>query len=209
MINKFSVKEPYSKGLMFNFCSVEQNRFDITQILNPKKSIIDMKTLKLALVALAVVVLAAFAPFTTSSEVHDHNHKDIVELASETDILSTLVAAVSAAGLVETLQGDGPFTVFAPTNEAFAALPDGTLESLLLEENRDQLIQILTYHVVPGKVMSTDLSDGMTAATVEGSEVTVSINNYGVSVDGASVVQADVEATNGVVHIIDSVILPS
>jgi uncharacterized surface protein with fasciclin (FAS1) repeats len=193
---------------VLNICSVEHSGFDINQILNPKKSKIDMKTLKLALATLAVVVFAAFAPFTTSSEVHNHNDKDIVELASDTDILSTLVAAVDAAGLVETLQGDGPFTVFAPTNEAFAALPDGTLESLLLEENRDLLIQILTYHVVPGKVMSTDLSDGMTAATVEGSDITVSINGYGVSINDASVVQADVEATNGVVHVIDSVILP-
>jgi len=167
-----------------------------------------MKTLKIALVAFAAVVLAAFVPYTTSSEVIEHNHKDIVELASETDILSTLVAAVSAAGLVETLQGDGPFTVFAPTNEAFAALPDGTLESLLLEENRDQLIAILTYHVVPGKVMSTDLSNGMTAGTVEGSDITVTIDGYGVSINDASVVQADVEASNGVVHVIDSVILP-
>jgi uncharacterized surface protein with fasciclin (FAS1) repeats len=168
-----------------------------------------MKSIKLTAVMLLAFVFGAMTPLANSTEDHRHNHKDIVELASETDVLSTLVAALEAAGLVETLQGDGPFTVFAPTNEAFAALPEGTLESLLLEENRDMLIQILTYHVVPGEVMSSDLSDGMTAATVEGSEVTITINGYGVSVDDASVVQADIEASNGVVHVIDSIIMPS
>lgn len=132
---------------------------------------------------------------------------NIVELAVGTDALSTLVAAVKAAGLVETLQGEGPFTVFAPTNEAFAALPAGTLESLLLPENKDQLIAILTYHVVAGKVMSTDLSDGMKAATVNGAEVTITTAD-GAKVNGASVVSADIEASNGVVHVINQVILP-
>jgi len=132
---------------------------------------------------------------------------DIVALAAGTESLSTLVTAVQAAGLVETLQGDGPFTVFAPTNEAFAALPAGTLENLLKPENKDQLIAILTYHVVPGKVMSTDLSDGMSAGTVNGADVTISTSN-GAQVNDANVVTADVEASNGVVHIIDAVILP-
>lgn len=132
---------------------------------------------------------------------------DIVALAADTESLSTLVSAVQAAGLVETLQGEGPFTVFAPTNEAFAALPEGTLENLLKPENKDQLTAILTYHVVPGKVMSTDLSDGMTAATVNGAEVTISTTN-GAQVNDANVVSADVEASNGVVHVIDAVILP-
>ena len=133
--------------------------------------------------------------------------KDIVGLAVETEALSTLVAALKAGGLVETLQGDGPFTVFAPTNEAFAALPEGTLESLLKPENKDQLVAILTYHVVSGKVMSTDLSDGMKAATVNGAEVTITTAD-GAKVNGANVVMADVEASNGVVHVIDAVILP-
>jgi uncharacterized surface protein with fasciclin (FAS1) repeats len=132
---------------------------------------------------------------------------DIVSLAVGTDALSTLVAAVKAADLVSTLQGDGPFTVFAPTNEAFAALPEGTLESLLKPENKDQLVAILTYHVVAGKVMSTDLSDGMKAATVNGAEVTITTAD-GAKVNGANVVTADVEASNGVVHVIDAVILP-
>jgi uncharacterized surface protein with fasciclin (FAS1) repeats len=133
--------------------------------------------------------------------------KDIVSLAIETEALSTLVAAVKAAGLVETLQGEGPFTVFAPTNEAFAALPEGTLESLLLPENKDKLIAILTYHVVSGKVMSTDLTDGMKAATVNGAEITITTVD-GAKVNGAGVVMADVAASNGVVHVIDAVILP-
>lgn len=167
-----------------------------------------MNYIKIVLLSTLAIALLAIAPFnSTSIDKHDHD-KDIVELASDTDALSTLVAAIDAAGLVETLQGDGPFTVFAPTNEAFDALPDGTLESLLLEENRDMLVEILTYHVVPGKVMSTDLSDGMSAETVQGSTVSVSIGDYGVSINDASVVEADVEATNGVVHVIDSVILP-
>jgi uncharacterized surface protein with fasciclin (FAS1) repeats len=121
--------------------------------------------------------------------------------------LSTLVAAVKAADLVGTLSGEGPFTVFAPTNAAFEALPEGTLETLLKPENKDQLVAILTYHVVSGKVMSTDLSNGQTAATVQGEEVTVDVSD-GVKISGASVVAADVEASNGVVHVIDQVILP-
>ncbi|TCM87661.1 fasciclin domain-containing protein [Rhodovulum steppense] len=137
----------------------------------------------------------------------DHMAKDIVAIASESDQFTTLVAAVSAAGLVETLQGEGPFTVFAPTDDAFAALPEGTVASLLEPENRDQLVAILTYHVVPGKVMSGDLSDGMTATTVQGSDVTIGTEG-GVTVNGANVTAADIEASNGVIHVIDAVILP-
>jgi uncharacterized surface protein with fasciclin (FAS1) repeats len=133
--------------------------------------------------------------------------KDIVDTAIDAGAFGTLVAAVEAAGLVETLKGEGPFTVFAPTDEAFAALPEGTVENLLLPENKDQLIAILTYHVVPGKVMSTDLSNNMMAATVEGSEVTI-MTEGGVMVQDANVVTADVEASNGVIHVIDKVILP-
>jgi uncharacterized surface protein with fasciclin (FAS1) repeats len=135
------------------------------------------------------------------------NKKDIVDIAASNDSFSTLVAAVTEAGLVDTLKGDGPFTVFAPTNEAFAALPEGTVENLLKPENKDQLTAVLTYHVVPGKVMSGDLSDGMTARTVQGGEVTIGTAG-GVTVDGANVVQADIEASNGVIHVIDAVILP-
>jgi uncharacterized surface protein with fasciclin (FAS1) repeats len=133
--------------------------------------------------------------------------QNIVDLAVGTESLSTLVAALKAGDLVATLQGDGPFTVFAPTNDAFAALPEGTLEDLLKPENKDKLVAILTYHVVSGKVMSTDLSDGMKAATVNGAEVTITTAG-GAKVNGANVVMADVEASNGVVHVIDAVILP-
>ncbi|MGK8234560.1 fasciclin domain-containing protein [Roseovarius sp. MS2] len=133
--------------------------------------------------------------------------KDIVDIAAGNESFSTLVAAVQAAGLVDTLKGEGPFTVFAPTNEAFAALPAGTVEDLLKPENKDQLTAILTYHVVPGKVMSGDLSDGMTATTVQGTDVTIGTTD-GVTVAGAKVVQADIEASNGVIHVIDTVILP-
>ncbi|MEL7012986.1 MAG: fasciclin domain-containing protein [Pseudomonadota bacterium] len=132
---------------------------------------------------------------------------DIVDTAVAAGSFGTLVAAVQAAGLVDTLKGEGPFTVFAPTDEAFAALPKGTVDTLLQPENKDQLVAILTYHVLPGKVMSTDLSDGMTATTVQGGDVTIGTEG-GVTVNGANVVAADVEASNGVIHVIDAVILP-
>jgi len=132
---------------------------------------------------------------------------DIVDTAVEAGSFTTLVAAVQAAGLVETLKGEGPFTVFAPTDDAFAALPEGTVEDLLKPENKDQLTAILTYHVVAGKVMSTDLSDDMTAATVEGSNITIDLDN-GVMVNDANVVTADIETDNGVIHVIDKVIMP-
>jgi len=137
----------------------------------------------------------------------DGHSKDIVDTAVDAGSFTTLVAAVKAADLVETLRGDGPFTVFAPTDEAFAALPKGTVESLLEPENKDQLTAILTYHVVPGKVMSSDLSDGMMAATVQGDKVNIGTMG-GVTVDGANVVSADIEASNGVIHVIDGVIMP-
>ena len=133
--------------------------------------------------------------------------KNIVQLAIGNEDLSTLVAAVKAADLAGTLSGAGPFTVFAPTNAAFAALPEGTVENLLKHENKDQLIAILTYHVVAGKVMSGDLTNGMTAPTVQGENITVDLTN-GTKINGATVVAADVEASNGVVHVIDQVILP-
>lgn len=137
----------------------------------------------------------------------DGHAMDIVDTAVDAGTFNTLVAAVEAAGLVDTLKSEGPFTVFAPTDDAFAALPEGTVESLLMEENRDQLVAILTYHVVPGAVMSGDLSDGMMAATVQGGEVMIGTEG-GVTVNEANVVAADIEASNGVIHVIDAVILP-
>jgi len=134
----------------------------------------------------------------------------IVDVAVGTPSVSTLVAAVTAAGLVETLQGTGPFTVFAPVNEAFAALPAGTVETLLLPENITDLQAILTYHVVPGIVMAGDLVDGMTVQTVNGETITINVSATGqVSINGAAtVVAADVAASNGVIHLIDGVLLP-
>ena len=130
----------------------------------------------------------------------------IVDVASGAGNFGTLVAAVTAAELVETLSGEGPFTVFAPTNEAFAALPAGVVDALLLPENKAVLVQILTYHVVPGMVMAADVTDG-DVATVEGQTIKLSTAD-GVTVNGAKVVAADVAASNGVIHAIDAVILP-
>ena len=134
--------------------------------------------------------------------------KDIVDTAIDAGSFTTLVAAVQAAGLVDTLKSEGPFTVFAPTDAAFAALPAGTVEDLLKPENKDKLVSILTYHVLPGKVMSGDLSEGPKAATVQGSEVTVTLAD-GAKVDGATISAADIAASNGVIHVIDAVILPA
>ena len=133
---------------------------------------------------------------------------DIVETAQATPDLSTLVDALVAAELVETLQSEGPYTVFAPTNEAFEALPPKELQRLLKPANRDELANILTYHVVEGDVMSSDLSDGQSVETVQGDDLTISINGDKVMVNDAEVVQADVETSNGTVHVIDGVLIP-
>ncbi|MGV3754336.1 MAG: fasciclin domain-containing protein [Verrucomicrobiota bacterium] len=128
-------------------------------------------------------------------------------MASGAGSFKTLVAAVKAAGLVETLQGKGPFTVFAPTDEAFAKLPAGTVESLLKPENKEKLVAILTYHVVPGKVMAADVKT-MKAKTVNGKELSIQVEGGAVTVDAAKVVKTDVAASNGVIHVIDTVVLP-
>ncbi|MEQ9055297.1 MAG: fasciclin domain-containing protein [Roseovarius confluentis] len=157
---------------------------------------------------LRTTFLALTATTALAGSVFAGGHsKDIVDTAVEAGTFTTLVAAVEAAGLVETLKGEGPFTVFAPTDEAFAALPAGTVEDLLKPENKDQLTAILTYHVVPGKVMSGDLTDDMAATTVQGSDIMIDLDN-GVMVDDATVVSADIETSNGVIHVIDKVILP-
>lgn len=158
--------------------------------------------MKFGLKSLTLSIAVFLMSLTASAQ-----KSNIVELAVGTESLSTLVTAVKAAGLVETLSAKGPFTVFAPTNEAFAALPEGTLEMLLKPENKDKLIAVLTYHVVSGKVMSTDLEEGMKAATVQGEEVNVSLKD-GASINGAKVSKANIKASNGVVHVIDQVILP-
>jgi len=133
---------------------------------------------------------------------------DIVAVAMKAGSFKTLVAAVKAAGLVETLQGKGPYTVFAPTDEAFEKLPEGTVEMLLKPENKEQLVKILTYHVVPGKVMAADVVKLEEAKTAEGSAVSISTKDGAVMVDKAKVLKTDIGASNGVIHVIDSVIMP-
>jgi uncharacterized surface protein with fasciclin (FAS1) repeats len=154
---------------------------------------------------------AASAAFLTATSVTGAlamEKKDIVDTAVGAGSFNTLVAAVQAAGLVDTLKGDGPFTVFAPTDDAFAALPEGTVESLLLPENKDQLVAILTYHVVPAKVMSSEIAGKNTEVlTVQGDRLSVKARN-GVKVQGANVTAADIEASNGVIHVIDKVLIP-
>ena len=135
--------------------------------------------------------------------------KDIVDIAVEAGLFNTLVAAVQAADLVDVLKSDGPFTVFAPTDEAFALLPEGTVESLLQPENKDQLVAILTYHVVPAKVLASEVVMLETALTVNGQSVTITVTDSGVQVDAANVIQTDIEASNGIIHVIDAVILPA
>jgi uncharacterized surface protein with fasciclin (FAS1) repeats len=134
--------------------------------------------------------------------------KDIVDTAVGAGSFKTLVAAVQAAGLVETLKGAGPFTVFAPTDEAFGKLPAGTVETLLKPENKAKLVAVLTYHVVPGKVMAADVVKITEAPTVQGSKVKVKVEDGTVMIDGAKVVKTDIETSNGVIHVIDAVILP-
>jgi uncharacterized surface protein with fasciclin (FAS1) repeats len=153
------------------------------------------------LTALLIGALAMAAASSTASAA------DIVDTAVAAKF-NTLVAAVKAAGLVDTLKGPGPFTVFAPTDEAFAKLPAGTLESLLKPENKDKLVDILKYHVVAGKVMAKDVVKLNSAKTVEGQEVTIKTMGGKVMVNDAHVVKTDVAASNGVIHVIDSVILP-
>ena len=132
----------------------------------------------------------------------------VVDIAVGSPDHSTLVAAVKAAGLVETLSGAGPFTVFAPTNAAFAALPAGTVDNLLKPENKADLTGILTYHVVPGTLKAADLTDGQKLKTVNGAELTVSVKDGKVMIDGANVTAADLAAGNGVVHVLDAVVMP-
>jgi len=132
---------------------------------------------------------------------------DIVETATSAGF-NTLVAAVDAAGLVDTLKGPGPFTVFAPTDEAFDKLPPGTLDDLLKPENKDKLTSVLTYHVVPGEYMAADITGMTSAPTLNGKELSIKVEAGTVMVDGAEVVQTDVAASNGVIHVIDSVMMP-
>lgn len=162
---------------------------------------------------LTVLAFIFVAGFSTLANAGGHKGAapapgDIVDVAAGAGSFNTLVAAVQAAGLVDALKGDGPLTVFAPTDAAFAALPEGTLDSLLKPENKDQLAAILLYHVVSGKVMSSALSGTINAETLQGETIEIVASASGVTVNGANVVKADVAASNGVIHVIDAVILP-
>ena len=158
----------------------------------------------------AVAITSLFAiGINASAAEHDHDHgmqKDIVDTAVDADGFNTLVSAVQAADLVETLKSNGPFTVFAPTDEAFSAIPDSDLEALLAD--KEQLTEVLTYHVVSGKVMAEDVVGLDSATTVQGSDIAIEVVDGNVTVDGATVVATDIEASNGVIHVIDAVILP-
>ncbi len=160
--------------------------------------------------------IALVGVFTTATFVNAGHHEtadvaaepNIVEVAAGNDDFTTLVAAVQAADLADTLSGDGPFTVFAPTNEAFANLPDGTVEMLLLPENKDQLVAILTYHVVAGDVSAAEVVELSEVTTVQGDTAAIVVADTGVTIDGANVILTDIDASNGVIHVIDTVMMP-
>jgi uncharacterized surface protein with fasciclin (FAS1) repeats len=158
------------------------------------------KCFSLSMLAFAVLISPASA----------REEKDIVDTAVGADNFKTLVAAVKAAGLVETLKGEGPFTVLAPTDEAFAKLPEGTLETLLKPENKDKLVAILKFHVIAGKAMAADVVklDGQDVKTVEGSSAKVAVSDGKVTIGGAKVIKTDIGCSNGVIHVIDTVLLP-
>jgi uncharacterized surface protein with fasciclin (FAS1) repeats len=166
-----------------------------------KEHVMKLGFAKAAVIA-ATIGLAASAVSVRAAD------KDIVDTAMEAGQFKTLATALGAAGLVETLKGPGPFTVFAPTDDAFAKLPDGTVENLLKPENKDQLTAILTYHVVPGSVMAADVVKMSDAETVNGKKVDIKTEGDNVMINNAKVVTADIAASNGVIHVIDTVILP-
>ncbi|ADE54802.1 beta-Ig-H3/fasciclin [Coraliomargarita akajimensis DSM 45221] len=184
----------------------------INESFNPIKK--DTMISKLIILAAAIAALPIAAHAGGCGSCGSHSSKsvakksDIVDTAVAAGQFKTLVAAVQAADLVDTLKGDGPYTVFAPTDEAFASLPDGTVESLLKPENKDKLVAILAYHVVPAKVMAKDVKP-MEAPTVNGQTATIQIADGRVMIEGATVVATDIESSNGVIHVIDKVILPA
>ena len=161
--------------------------------------------------AQAVLLTAIFLVSPVSAGHHGEmkaKQADIVDVAVSAGDFTTLAAALEAAGLIDTLKGDGPYTVFAPTDAAFAKLPAGTVENLLKPENKDQLVAILTYHVVPGKVTAAEVVELDSAGTVNGETIDITVLAEGVRVNQAAVVATDIDASNGVIHVIDEVILP-
>jgi uncharacterized surface protein with fasciclin (FAS1) repeats len=175
----------------------------------------DMKGFRITAMPIAIVVLlmvgftASLTSLAGDKEGSISREMDIVDTAVSAGQFNTLAAALDAAELIQTLKGDGPFTVFAPTDEAFAKLPEGTVASLLEPQNRDQLIAILTYHVVPGKVMAKDVVNLSEATTVNGADISIKVMDGKVRINDATVVAADVATSNGVIHIVDTVILPN
>jgi uncharacterized surface protein with fasciclin (FAS1) repeats len=167
-----------------------------------------MKKIGFTLFVLVAVVSLMSVSSGFAADKKKGKAKDIVDTAVAAGNFKTLAAALKAADLVETLQGNGPFTVFAPTDEAFGKLPKGTVEDLLKPENKAKLVGILTYHVVPGKVMAADVVKLSKAKTVQGSEVKITVEDGKVKVDGANVTATDIKCKNGVIHVIDAVILP-
>jgi uncharacterized surface protein with fasciclin (FAS1) repeats len=165
-------------------------------------------TIKTLATTLAIAVIATMTIGSTDAAHHGEKKKDIVDTAVGAGKFTTLVAAVKAADLVDVLKSDGPFTVFAPTDEAFAKLGEDTINDLLKPENKEKLVSILKYHVVPGKVMAADVTGIKSAKTVQGSSVMVKVKNGNVHIDTAKVIATDIEAKNGVIHIIDAVIIP-
>lgn len=161
--------------------------------------------MKLKLLLIAILAIFVTAPMVTAK---DHEKKDIVDTAVAAGSFNTLAAALTAAGLVETLKGEGPFTVFAPTDEAFAKLPAGALDDLLKPENKEKLTAILTYHVVSGKVMAADVVTMTEAPTVNGANLMIKAEDGKVMVDTAHVTNTDIEASNGVIHVVDAVLMP-
>lgn len=167
--------------------------------------------MQISIIKKAAIALVATTAVATAALAGEYKAKkaDLVDVAVSAGQFNTLAAALQAADLVDTLKGDGPFTVFAPTDEAFAKLPEGTVETLLRPENIDQLTAILTYHVVPGSVYAADVVKLDKATTVNGSDVSIKVKDGGVHIDDATVIKTDIGASNGVIHVIDTVILPS
>lgn len=185
------------------------NRFishpEIIIIINPASEAVDMKIVTIIAALFLLAPLAAASDYG-SNAVGNESQKNIVETAVAAGNFNTLVGAIRTAGLVDTLSSPGPFTVFAPTDDAFAKVPKAILDAVMA--NKTLLTAVLTYHVVPGEVMSSDLQNGMSVKTVEGSDVKITIDSTGVMVDNARVIQADIKASNGVIHVIDAIILP-
>ena len=200
-----------SKPFTVNLNVFSLLRFDIFLTIQEY----DMRRIASTALPIAIGALMVVG-FTTSlialaddKAISPSGEMDIVDTAVAAGQFNTLAAALDAADLIPTLKGDGPFTVFAPTDEAFAKLPEGTVASLLEPQNRDQLVAILTYHVVPGEVMAKDVVKLSEATTVNGSDISINVTDGQVQINDATVVAADVAASNGVIHVVDTVILPN